>query len=97
MARKTEKDTGYSFETKIMLNYIYLWFIKKYPTTTQLSTNVCNRKKTEFFFFIVPLKKTIKMAKEKKENSMPSKKSNIVYENWKVYSMRHKLMFRCNE
>ncbi|KAI9358816.1 hypothetical protein BD770DRAFT_69533 [Pilaira anomala] len=37
------------------------------------------------------------MPQEKKEVVMPSKKSNIIYENWKVYSMAHKLMFRCNE
>ncbi|PHZ07307.1 uncharacterized protein RHIMIDRAFT_275013 [Rhizopus microsporus ATCC 52813] len=37
------------------------------------------------------------MPREKKEIVMPSKKSNIFYENWKVYSRQHKLMFRCNE
>ncbi|KAI8330939.1 hypothetical protein EDC96DRAFT_548853 [Choanephora cucurbitarum] len=37
------------------------------------------------------------MPSEKKEVVMPSKKSNIIYENWKVYSKHHKLMFRCNE
>ncbi|KAI8082229.1 hypothetical protein BDF21DRAFT_444173 [Thamnidium elegans] len=37
------------------------------------------------------------MPREKKEVVMPSKKSNIIYENWKVYSKAHKLMFRCNE
>ncbi|KAL7317493.1 hypothetical protein PS15m_003847 [Mucor circinelloides] len=37
------------------------------------------------------------MPREKKPVSMPSKKSNIIYENWRVYSKHHKLMFRCNE
>ncbi|KAG2209084.1 hypothetical protein INT46_003659 [Mucor plumbeus] len=37
------------------------------------------------------------MPREKKEVTMPSKKSNIIYENWRVYSKHHKLMFRCNE
>ncbi|GAN05125.1 hypothetical protein MAM1_0082d04594 [Mucor ambiguus] len=37
------------------------------------------------------------MPREKKPVSMPSKKSNVIYENWRVYSRHHKLMFRCNE
>lgn len=37
------------------------------------------------------------MPQVKKEVVMPSKKSNIIYENWKVFSLHRKLMFRCNE
>ncbi|KAI9486929.1 MAG: hypothetical protein EXX96DRAFT_59816 [Benjaminiella poitrasii] len=37
------------------------------------------------------------MPREKKQVHMLSKKSNVIYENWKVYSRHHKLMFRCNE
>ncbi|KAI7892145.1 uncharacterized protein EV154DRAFT_505770 [Mucor mucedo] len=37
------------------------------------------------------------MPREGKKVAIQSKKSNIFYENWKVYSTGHKLMFRCNQ
>ncbi|KAI8077885.1 uncharacterized protein BX664DRAFT_343729 [Halteromyces radiatus] len=37
------------------------------------------------------------MPAERKPIVMQTKKTNIIYENWKVYSLHNKLMFRCNE
>ncbi|CDS10446.1 hypothetical protein LRAMOSA03122 [Lichtheimia ramosa] len=37
------------------------------------------------------------MPRQKQSVVMPSRKSLTIYENWKVYSLQGKLMFRCNQ